>query len=317
MINAFNKAKEKNMSTGTTSSRANVELEAAFANWGLGQCRKTSFVDDTTGSLTDEYFDLNVVDFEGVETKYYVLLSGTTPAVDPLISGKTKLELVYTDDDTKEELAVLYKALLATVGVFAKNNLDGSVQVENWYNGSVTLEGAVSPSLTHLVLQEGLGGYLGATSEALSVSFNTETVVLKGNQFGAIKIGESFVGSDMSVASSFLEVDPALKQTLFSGIGDTIDNAGNVFTGFGESKLFKNLDDFSGRLILHPIRLPNTDRSEDFCLWRSVPKPEEIGYDGENARSMKCSFSAFLSSVKDKKINLGGFGDWTEEGLNA
>jgi len=307
------------MGTQSTSSRANVELEAAFANWGLGQCRKITFVDDTAGSLTDEYFDLNVLDFNGLETKYYVLLSGTTPAVDPAPAGKTKLELIYVDGDSKEDISALFKALVDSIdGIFSANNADGSVTYENWYNGLTSVEDYSSAgSLTGELLQAGLGGYLGATSEALSVSFNTETVVLKGNQFGAIKIGESFVGSDISVGSSFLEVDPALKETLFAGIGDTVTNGLDKFTGFGESKLFKNLDDFSGRLILHPIRLPDADRSEDFCLWRSVPKPEEIGYDGENARSMKCSFSAFLSAGKDKKINLGGFGDWTKEGLNA
>jgi len=306
------------MTTTSTSKRANVALEAAFVNWGLGQCRKHTFVDDVAGSLTDEYFDLNVVDFNGIETKYYVLMSGTTPGIDPAPAGKTKLELVYVDGDTKEAIAALYKTLLATVDVFTKDNLDGSVQVENWYAGPVTVEvNSNAPSFTFADLQSGLGGNLGATSEAITVSYNVETVVLKGNQFGAIKIGESFVGSDMGVSSSFMEVDPSLKKTLFSAIGDTAVNGLDEFTGLGESKLFKNIDDFSGRLILHPIRLDSNDRSEDFCLWRSVPKPSELPYDGENARSMKCDFSAFLSPAKDTKINLGGFGDWTVEGLNV
>lgn len=307
------------MVTSTQSKRANVELEAAFVNWGYGHCRKVTFVDDVAGSLTDEYFDLNVLDFDGLETQYYVLLGGTTSPVDPAPAGKTKIDLTYVDGATAEDLTALLVAALADKGVFSKDNGDGSASIENWYAGPlVTAEVFTNaPSLTGEVEREGLGGNLGATSEAIGCSFNTETVVLNGNQFGAIKIGESFVGSDLTVASSFLEVDPTLKKTLFAGVGDTVVNGSDEFTGFGESKLFKNLDDFSGRLILHPIRLDKDDRTEDFCIWRSIPKPTELSFDGENPRAMACEFSSFLDVGKKKQINLGGFGDWTVTGLNV
>jgi hypothetical protein len=306
------------MATATNTKRAKVELEAAFVNYGYGHCRTTTFVDDVAGSLTDEYFDLNVLDFDGNETQYYVLLDGSTPAVDPAPAGKTQILLDYTDGDSKETLAGLYVTALASIGVFSKDNGDGTVTVENWYAGPITNEDfSNAPSLTETVEREGLGGNLGATNEGIEAAFNISSVVLNGNQFGEIKIGESFTGSALEVTAAFLEVDPDLKETLFSAIGDTVVSGSDKFSGFGESKLFKNLEDFSGRLILHPIRLDATDRSEDLCLWKAVVKPESINFDGTSQRAMSCTFSSFLDASKKSSINLGGFGDWTKSDLDA
>jgi hypothetical protein len=64
----------------TSTQTSDIQIAAATVKWGREECRKVTFVDDVAGSLTDEYFDLNVLDEDQVETAYYVLLSGTTPA---------------------------------------------------------------------------------------------------------------------------------------------------------------------------------------------------------------------------------------------
>ena len=52
------------------SSKNDIKLEAVSVKWGREECRKVTFVDDVAGSLTDEYFDLNTLDEDQVETNY-------------------------------------------------------------------------------------------------------------------------------------------------------------------------------------------------------------------------------------------------------
>jgi len=90
-----------------------------------------------------------------------------------------------------------------------------------------------------------------------------------------------------------------------------------TFSGFGESKLFKNLDDDSRRMIIHPIRNANNNRDDDFVIWRAVFKPESYNFDGESPRAMAGTFSGFLDASKVTTSNLAGFGDWTRPVLDV
>ena len=102
------------------SVKSDIKLEAVNVYWGTEKFQNVTFVDDSSGSLTDEYFDINTIgsDLE-TETKYYVLFSGTTPAVDPAPTGKTKIEVTYADDDTAATIAGLFVTALAAVDVTA------------------------------------------------------------------------------------------------------------------------------------------------------------------------------------------------------
>lgn len=313
------------MASNTQTKRADVQLEAAFMNYGLPECRSVTFNDDTAGDQEGEYWDLNTLDFDGTETEYYVLLdNGST--VDPVPAGKTKIPVVYTNGDSKETIAALFKTALDTAfpvtsssGAKGTDSLTGTVTYENWYSGAVTTEDQSNASLlTFASLLVGEGGNLGATDGPFEVGFGTETVELTANQFGATKIGESFVGNSIEVSGSFLEVDAELRAQLMNSVGASVDlGGGKTFSGLGESKLFQNLDDDSKRMIIHPIRNDANNRDDDFVIWRSVFKPEGYNFDGENPRAMTGTFGGFLDTSKVTETNLCGFGDWTDTDLDA
>ena len=56
------------------SSKNDIKLEAVSVKWGRENCNKVTFVDDVTGSLDAEYWDLNTLDEDQVETQYVVWL---------------------------------------------------------------------------------------------------------------------------------------------------------------------------------------------------------------------------------------------------
>ena len=58
----------------SASAKTDIKLEAVSVKWGREECRQVTFVDDVAGSLSTEYWDLNTLDVDDVETQYYVWL---------------------------------------------------------------------------------------------------------------------------------------------------------------------------------------------------------------------------------------------------
>jgi hypothetical protein len=298
------------------SSRNDIKLEAVSAKWGREECRSVTFVDDVAGSLTGEYFDLNTVDESGVETQYYVLLSGTTPAVDPAPAGKTKIEVSYTDGDTAITLAAAYQSALAAINVTSELDGAGKITVENGDIGTVTAEVFTNaPSLTYAQLSVGIGGALGSTAEGGStLSIETQSVELKADQTGQVVLGEIYTGSTASVDMSLIEMTKERWETIIGGVtGDVFTPAaGTRLVGQGVSRLYQNLFDLGGKLILHPIRLDASDKSEDIIFWKSAPKPASVSFSGQDIQGMEVSFVAYNDSSKPSEISLWAQGDHTQ-----
>jgi hypothetical protein len=305
-----------------SSSQSNtVYLEASNVYWGRGNCKQVTLVDDVAGSLTDEYFELNAIDESGNEKQFYVLFSGTTPAIDPAPVGKVKIEVVYVDGDSKEAIAALYKTALEATGYFfSKDSGAGVVISESHYMGPVSVEDdSNAPSFTFEVLQAGFGGSLGATKEGIDFSMETSTFEIKLNQKADYLNDEIFTGAAASMSMALAEMTTERWETIVGGvIGDIVEPSGGTkVVGMGESKLFQSMSSLGGRLLLHPIRLLDSDKSADVLFWKSAPLPQSVNFDGTDSLAMECEFKAYLAKDKNEKINLWTRGDWTQEGLDA
>ena len=301
--------------------RITAQLEAARVYWGYGQCREYTFITDVAGAQNGATWDLNRINPDGTEDEFYVLLDNGA-ASDPEPAGKTKISVSFTNGDTAATLATAYvtAVLDVTGGGFFASSTAGVATVENWYPGAVTAE-VVSGSegVTASVERAGMGGNLGATSEGIEISKEISTVDITSNQTGGLILDQILQGNSVELSASFLEATSEFWKTVVGQVtGDTVTPGGGTdFVGYGESKLFKSLVDLGGRLILHPIRLADTDRSADVVFWRCAPIPSSINYDGTAAQAMSSSFRPYLDAGKDKKINLYGRGDWTQQGLDA
>jgi hypothetical protein len=292
-----------------------IFYEASNVYWGKEECREITFVDDVAGSLTDEYFDLNVVDFAGVETAYYVLLSGTTPAVDPAPAGKTKIEVTYTDGDSASVIAGLAQVAIDAIVGMTATVLVGVVHVVNDEIGAVSEEiNTNAPSLTFMSYS-GIGGFLGKTSEGIEISMETTVAEVKANQTSEVLLDEIVQGQSGSCTAAFIELSKERLETLIAGsVGGTFTPSGGTkLIGGGDSKLSTSMKASAGKLILHPIRLADSDRSRDFIFWLSAPKPESINYSGTDIQALNCTFTAYLDESKPSAINLYAIGDWKQE----
>lgn len=306
----------------TASAKTDIKLEAVTVKWGREECRKITLVDDVAGSLTDEYFDLNVLDENQVESQYYVLFSGTTSAVDPAPAGKTKIDVVYVDGDSKEDIAALLLTAIITElpnEISVSNEGLGVLIYENVDLGKITIEvGSTAPSFTFEVLNIGIGGDLGSTAEGgASLSIETQSVELKSDQTGQVVLGEIYTGSTASIDMSLIEMTKERWETVIGGVtGDIFTpSAGNStrLVGQGISRLYNNLFDLGGKLILHPIRLAASDKTEDTIFWKSAPKPASISFSGQDIQGMEVSFVAYNDSSRPSAVSLWAQGDYTQD----
>ena len=295
-----------------TAQRSNQVLEAMVWYYGKRECRTVTFVDDVAGSLTDEYFDLNVIDENYLEKQYYVLLSGTTPAVDPAPAGKTKIEVSYTDGDTKETLAGLLVTALAAAEVNAADLGLGVVQMTNAFLGEITAEVYTNaPSLTLTAGITGSGGELGAVASGgatFSAEQSLETIMRDDE--GEIAQDLISKGATYSIEMTLAEMTTAnWKRLIGQAYGDIETVNAEELVGYGTDKLYQSAFDFSGQLVGHPKRLLLSDRSADVVLWMTPASMSDINYTGQEAQGASFSFTGLPDRTKPSAINIFARGD--------
>ena len=296
------------------SAKTDIKLEAVNVYWGTEKCEKVTFVDDSSGSLSGEYFDINVIgdDLE-TETKYYVLMDNGS-AVDPAPVGKTKIPVVYSDDDDAATLAGLFVTALSGLDISASQ--DGAdVMYENKYIGATSEEDySNAPSFTFEELRASKGGSLGSTAQGGStLNMEAQSVDLTSDQTGSLVLGQIYTGSAASIDMSLIEMTKERWETVVGSVtGDVhTPSGGTRLVGYGESRLYQNLFDLGGKLILRPIS-KGTDKSEDVIFWKSAPLPSSISYSGQDIQGMEVSFVAYNDKSKPSEISLFAQGDWDQ-----
>lgn len=307
--------------TCTTTRRIDAQLEAAEARWGKQHCRTITALADSSGSLNDTYLDLNLIGYDFAEVQYYVWFNINSAGTDPAVSGKTGIEVAAATNATAETIAAAIKSAIDLASAPAIVSVSGAVvTITNQVQGEITVEAdSGSTGFTFEVGTVGLSVQLGATSGPIELTLNTETVPITSNQTGSLVGSEIYVGSSAEISLSLIEITKARFDTLVGEVtGDSVTPvSGTKVSGFGESRLFQALDELGGQLILHPIRLADSDKSSDVIFWRSAPKVDTLNFDGSAPQEMAITFTAYLDQTMDTAINLFAKGDWTQSGLTA
>lgn len=305
----------------TTTRRIDAQFEAAEARWGRQHCRTVTAVADSSGSLNDTYFDLNLIGYDFAEDQYYVWFNVNSLGTDPAVSGKTGIEVPLATDASAATVAAAIKTAVDAANVPAFVSVTGAdAAITNQVQGAITAEtDAGSTGFAFVVGTEGLSVELGATDGAIELSLNTETSVIQSNQTGSLAGSEIYLGSSAEISMSLIEVTKERFDTLVGEVtGDSVTPvSGTKVSGFGESRLFQALDELGGQLILHPIRLADSDKSSDVIFWSSAPLAETLNFDGTAPQALAVTFKAYLDRGQNTAINLFAKGDWTQKGLTA
>lgn len=293
----------------------NIFLEAANVKFGS---EEFSCITPVTGLIGGEYFEIASQD-----TEYYVWTDIDDTSVDPAPAGKTAIEVdVSSGYSVADWISAFVAAIEAVVDansdqVFrAKASSDGlSVSVETIDVGQVAAAlNDVDTGFTLEVEKAGFGGSLGKTKEGIEVSFEATTFDVNANQTGTLLLDQIIQGTSASLSASFLELTKERFKTLIGkGFGDvaTVDSVDLV--GFGTSRNFQSSFDLAGKLILHPVRLPATDRSRDVVFHKTLPLVESLNYDGTDSQALSASFNALQDESKKEEISIFMIGDWKKD----
>lgn len=296
----------------TSTKKTEQVLEAMDWFFGARHCRITTFQDDLAGDQTDSYFDLNVIDENYAVKQFYVLMSGTTPAVDPAPAGKTKIEVVYADGDDAATQAALAKAAIELAAEAKVEVIGGAIHTQNSFLGAVPTEDyANAGDITLTAGEDGFGGNIGAIAQGGgSLQTSQELEDIKSDSTGEVILDQIMKGSSVSLDITLAEMTKANWENLVGeGYGDKEVVDAETLTGFGTSKLYKSAFDFSGMLVGHPIRKDYSDRSADIVVWKCLGNLNNIQYSGSEVQGGEFSFTALKDNSKPDSINLFARGD--------
>ena len=136
---------------------------------------------------------------------------------------------------------------------------------------------------------------LGYTKGGVEVNVKTETHKVMIDQFGKTPINEYVMGREVTVKCPLAEttLENMVKvmpgATLVTDTLDTTKKVVNVPTGVG-----MNLLDIAKTLVLHPISKPDTDKSDDFTVFKAATAGQlQFAYQLENERIFSCEFNGY------------------------
>ena len=294
------------------TKRIEATLEASTVKWGKQACIKVGL----DGVSENDFFNFSGYNPKGELLNYYVWINEGTGS-DPEEDG-TPIEVTIDGADTDAIIAGKIAAAVDAIEFFKSDSEGASLHIENRFIGKVE-KGDASATFDIEVEVEGALVDLGATSDSIDVDLEVEVFDVQSNQTGGLVLDQILQGVGASLSASFIEVTKEKFDELVGQVtGSTVTPvSGTPVTGFGEERLFQSLLELGGQMILHPIRLPEDDHSNDTVFWKCAPIVNSEGFSGTEARALDIEFNAYLDSSKAKGINLYAKGDWTQEGLDA
>ena len=302
--------------SSSPTEKLDLGYEAASVAWGRENCQSIQFVLDTAGSNAGSYFDVNVVASDYTTVSGYRFWMDDSMASAPPADNNTLVAISYSQGDSAEVQAAAAQLAIDAIADISASVSGDTVTFENDFIGKVDADsGSNAPNFTFTQLQDSIGGNLGTTLEGIELALETQVGILQSNQTASYSLGEVVQGANVSMSMSLAEMTKERWETIIGGVvGDVYTPAGGTrLVGMGESKLFSNLFDLGGKLILHPLSNAASDRSEDVIFWRSAPKPSSLNYDGTSQQGLSVEFTAYLDRSKPEAINIFAQGDWTQD----
>lgn len=297
-------------------------------HFGRGQITKAVTVADVTSSLNSTYFEMELAspteaDKDAVK-QVYVWFNVGSAGVDPAISGKTGVEVAIAADATAAEVATAIKTALdgASLAELRECWIKNSNEVYIWakFFGATTdsADGASATGFTITTDQAGRGGFMGSTQDGVELSLEPEVEDIAVDQGGTAPVASLMRGMALSATTSIMELtQERMAQIYGTTVGESFEpETGKSIVGFGTSKIGQNVAKHADELVLHPVSKDWDDYSENFHFWKAAILPGGLNLGSEVAKA-QVTFTAYIDSSKDKRANIGCYGDGFSKGIRA
>jgi len=264
---------------------------------------------NTANALDGLYWELN----GAAGTNYYVWYNGG--GADPAPVGRTGIAVVVSSGWTAKQVATATAAAIEAEADF--NALVNPGNAEQVIVKTATYADAAIPAAGtttghgFIKVHEGFEYDFGYTDGDLEVSLDQALLDISAHQTGTNILTSLVTGNNVEISIAFKEYSAGNLQKLIAETsgGAFTPGGGTEVIGYGAGQNSNNTLDKSARLVLHPARLVDTDRSEDLCLLLAYPKPDSITISGENPKLLNFTFRVYEDSFVNAAVNKVAIGD--------
>lgn len=274
---------------------------------------------DESSSLAGAFFKMELAkptalnEANKAKLAVYFVVGGT--GADPMVEGHTGVPVTIAADATKTAvMTALETALKAIADVKLVFIQEGALYVEGMWFGKVSpiADGATATDFTFTDSVLGFGGFLGATEGGVEITPEIETEDITSDQTGTIPLTTIIKSTKYSVKTTMKELTEERMELLFGQlVGESFLPAGvgsSKIIGLGTSKVGSNVSAYLGELILKPVSKEATDHSENIHFFQTAILPGGLNY-GQETLKTEATFSVYIDPSKDKRTNLGCFGN--------
>jgi len=293
----------------------NIRINPANVSWQIEEQWDITAVADVSSSLNDDYFFIN----DGADLPFYVWFNIGAAGTDPLLAGKTGIEVAAAVNASATVIAAAVAAAVDAETEF-KAVSDGAVititatvagQSTDWADSI----GGTATGFSFVQCQD--GGYLelGLLDGDTEITFEESQLDITAQQTGTTILASLRQGLINGVSLVMKEAaDLSLIKEVILGTagGSYTPSGGTEVFGWGTASLGKNTIVKSRRLVLHPVSKADADLSEDLCFWKSYALPESLTLSGENPEVLALSFKVYKDDAKPVAVNQFIFGDWSQ-----
>lgn len=247
-------------------------------------------------------------------------------AADPAPANSTAIDVTYTTLLTASVLAdnivTAINAQSATLKIHAKKVIDGGVVCVSIQAKDIGLVfdawADVDTTLDFDVLRLGSRLDLGLIEGDLTIGIEENLLDITSHQFGPELLAQLRLSNNFTLSVTLQEAVKAkiAEFMKFSAVAFTPVGVGATeVIGYGAqagSKQFLNTINDALTLVCHPVKLVETDRSNDLCFWRSYAVISEILHSGENKKTFTADFSFYVDDAIDNRASKMVYGDWQQ-----
>lgn len=294
----------------------NIRIEPVDVTWEIEEQWDIKARADVAGDLGAKWFKLAAT---GSTIATHYVWYDTGASVDPAPVGLTGIEVTISANDTAIEIAAATATAIDAVAAFkAEVDADDTEMfvVTNVGTGKSfgAADGTAATGFEFTLCQE--GGYLnlGLLDGDVEVAFEETLFELTAHQTGVAKIADLRQGNSATISLTMKETAKSSLRDLFiatSG-GTYTPASGTELFGWGTNRQGSSTIIQARRLILHPVRLPADDHSDDFCFMKSYPAVDTLTFSGENPSTLSATFNCYLDNQQTEALRLFSVGDWTQ-----
>lgn len=304
----------------------NIKVEAMKVVYGIDTAQKEKITFRSgiaKAGLAGKYFHLYATSLAGVISKHVFWFNVTGTDVAPVLEDASvhEVDISLVTIDTVAEMANELALAITAVADYTATSLNNIVEVTHAVVGyAPTAHDAKATLLKtnfgfEILVQGDKEDALGCIDGDIEVSFEESFLDVNCHAEGVTPVAQLKNGvSSVEVTLNIQETTKEKLKKMFVKSGGSFipDNGTEVF-GMGTFKNFENMFKYATKLRLHPVRLLDGDRSEDYTFHKAIPNLTGLTFSGENVFTLPITFKVYPSQDLDSRVNYFSIGDGTQD----